>query len=153
MTSTETALVIGGGIAGPVAAMALQKGGIDAVVYEAHPTAADRVGAFLTVASNGVDALRVLGADRPVLAAGFPTPRITLRSGGGKRLGESRIGGVLPDGTTSHTIKRPTCTGPSTNRPSRVASGSSRQTPRRGRGHRRRRPCHPSPTAPSLPAT
>ncbi len=48
--------MIGGGIAGPAAAMALQKAGIDAVVYEASPSADDRVGAFLTIASNGVDA-------------------------------------------------------------------------------------------------
>ena len=34
----RSALVIGGGIAGPVAAMALQKAGIDAVVYEAYPS-------------------------------------------------------------------------------------------------------------------
>ena len=32
-------------------------------------------------ASNGVDALRVIGADRAAVAAGFPTPKITLRSG------------------------------------------------------------------------
>ena len=106
MSSTRTALVIGGGIAGPVVAMALQKADIEPVVYEAYPTVADRVGAFLTLASNGVDGLRVVGADEAVLAAGFPTPRITLRSGGGKRLGESRLGEALPDGTTSHTMKR-----------------------------------------------
>jgi 2-polyprenyl-6-methoxyphenol hydroxylase-like FAD-dependent oxidoreductase len=101
-----TALIIGGGIAGPAAAMALQKAGIEAVVYEAHPGGADGVGTFLTLASNGIDALRVIGAGEPALAAGFPTPGITLRSGTGKRLGESRTGGTLPDGTTSHTIKR-----------------------------------------------
>ena len=106
MSSSQTALVIGGGIAGPVAAMALQKAGMQPVVYEAYPTPADRVGAFLTLASNGVDALRVLGADRPVLAGGFPSPSITLRSSSGKRLGENRLGGTLPDGTTSHTMKR-----------------------------------------------
>jgi 2-polyprenyl-6-methoxyphenol hydroxylase-like FAD-dependent oxidoreductase len=99
-------MVIGGGIAGPAAAMALQKAGIDPVVYEAHPAGADGIGAFLTLASNGVDALRVLGADEPALAAGFPTPAITLRSGTGKRLGESRTGGSLPGGTVSQTIKR-----------------------------------------------
>jgi len=106
MTRTRTALVIGGGIAGPAAAMALQKAGIDPVIYEAHPTGADGIGVFLTLGSNGVDALRVLGADKPALAAGFPTPGITLRSGAGKRLGESRTGLSLPDGTTSQTIKR-----------------------------------------------
>ncbi|HEX4705585.1 MAG TPA: NAD(P)-binding protein, partial [Pseudonocardiaceae bacterium] len=36
MTYTRTALVIGGGIAGPVAAMALHKANIEATVYEAH---------------------------------------------------------------------------------------------------------------------
>jgi FAD-dependent urate hydroxylase len=98
--------VIGGGIAGLATAMALQRAGIDAVVYEAHLTGADSAGVFLTVASNGIDALRVLGADEPFLHAGFPTPKITLRSGTGKRLGESRTGRSLPDGTTSQTIKR-----------------------------------------------
>jgi FAD-dependent urate hydroxylase len=99
------AIVIGGGIAGPATAMALQKAGIDAVVYEAHPSGADGVGAFLTVASNGVDALRVLGADA-ALAAGFPTPLITLRSHTGKRLGATRTGRAVDDGMVSHTIKR-----------------------------------------------
>jgi 2-polyprenyl-6-methoxyphenol hydroxylase-like FAD-dependent oxidoreductase len=106
MTRTRTALIIGGGIAGPAAAMALHKAGIDPVIYEARPAGAGGIGAFLTLASNGVDALRVLAADKPALAAGFPTPRITLRSGTGKRLGESRTGQPLPDGTVSHTIKR-----------------------------------------------
>jgi FAD-dependent urate hydroxylase len=106
MTQRRTALIIGAGIAGPATAMALGKAGIDAVVHEAHPTGADGIGVFLTVGSNGVDALQVLGVDEPVLAAGFPTPAITLRSGNGKRLGESRTGHTLPDGTTSQTIKR-----------------------------------------------
>jgi 2-polyprenyl-6-methoxyphenol hydroxylase-like FAD-dependent oxidoreductase len=106
MTQRRTALIIGAGIAGPATAMALQKAGIDAVVHEAHPTGADGIGVYLTLGSNGVDALRVLGVDEPVLAAGFATPAITLRSGNGKRLGESRTGHTLPDGTTSQTIKR-----------------------------------------------
>jgi 2-polyprenyl-6-methoxyphenol hydroxylase-like FAD-dependent oxidoreductase len=86
--------------------MALQKAGIDPVVYEAHASSADGLGVFLTLASNGVDALRVLGADADAVNVGFPTPRITLRSTTGKRLGESRTGQSLPDGTTSQTIKR-----------------------------------------------
>ena len=36
MTDVGTALIIGGGIAGPVAAMALQRAGIKATVFEAH---------------------------------------------------------------------------------------------------------------------
>ena len=35
MNAIKTAAVIGGGIAGPVAALALRKAGIEATVYEA----------------------------------------------------------------------------------------------------------------------
>ena len=100
------ARIIGGGVAGPVAAMALQRAGIDAVVYEAYPPASDEVGSYLTVATNGIDALRAIAADRPVLEAGFPTPTNVLLSGTGRRLGAVSNGGRLPDGTTAHTIKR-----------------------------------------------
>ena len=68
----KKALIIGGGIAGPVTAMALQRAGIDPVVYEAYGTGAGLdAGAFLTVAVNGLDALRTLDAHEPVLAAGL----------------------------------------------------------------------------------
>jgi FAD-dependent urate hydroxylase len=106
MTQPRTALVIGGGIAGPVAAMALQRAGIQATVYEAHPRSAEGIGIFLTLASNGIDALRTIDADRPALAAGFPTPGILLRSTTGKDLGVARTGLSLADGTTSQTMKR-----------------------------------------------
>ncbi|GAA3507559.1 2-polyprenyl-6-methoxyphenol hydroxylase-like FAD-dependent oxidoreductase [Streptosporangium album] len=106
MTRVRKALVIGGGIAGPAAAMALQKAGIEPVLYEAHPQSADGAGVFLTLASNGVDALQTIGADRTALAAGFPTPVIALRSTTGKSLGETRTGLTPPDGTTSRTVKR-----------------------------------------------
>jgi 2-polyprenyl-6-methoxyphenol hydroxylase-like FAD-dependent oxidoreductase len=106
MKHVRMAMIAGGGIAGPAAAMALQKAGIDSVVYEAHAGDAEGAGTFLTLGSNGIDALRVIGADRGALAAGFPTPGILLRSSTGKPLGVSRIGTALPDGTTSHTLMR-----------------------------------------------
>ena len=106
MTAVRNVMIIGGGIAGPAMAMALQKAGIDPVLYEAHPATAEGTGAFLTVATNGISALRVLGADQAVLDAGFPTPAITLRSCTGKKLGANSTGWTLPDGTVSHTIKR-----------------------------------------------
>ena len=101
------ALIAGGGIAGPVTAMALQRAGIEAVVYEAHVPGAGDAGSYLTVATNGLDALRAIDADRPVLAAGFPTPANVLLSGTGRRLGVVSNGGRLADGTVSHTISRP----------------------------------------------
>lgn len=100
------ALIVGGGIAGPVAAMALQRAGIGAVVYEAYEGGADDAGAFLTLASNGLDALRAIDAHRLALAEGFPTPRMEIQSGTGKHLGDVPNGGTLPDGTVSQTLKR-----------------------------------------------
>jgi FAD-dependent urate hydroxylase len=41
MTEARTALIAGGGIAGPVAAMALQRAQIEATVYEAHDEVPD----------------------------------------------------------------------------------------------------------------
>jgi FAD-dependent urate hydroxylase len=106
MTRARTALVIGGGIAGPVAAMALQKAGIEATIHEAHPGGADGAGIFLTLGSNGIDALRVLDAAEPALDAGFATPSIGLRSWTGKRLGESFMTTRTGTGTVSRTMRR-----------------------------------------------
>jgi 2-polyprenyl-6-methoxyphenol hydroxylase-like FAD-dependent oxidoreductase len=93
-------------IAGPAAAMALRRAGIEAEIYEAHAGGADAAGAFLTFASNGMDALRAIDAHRLVLSTGFPTPRMSIQSGTGRHLGEVPNGGTLPDGTVSQTLKR-----------------------------------------------
>jgi 2-polyprenyl-6-methoxyphenol hydroxylase-like FAD-dependent oxidoreductase len=105
MTRAKKALIIGGGIAGPIAAMALQRAGLDSVVYEAYAGGADDAGAFLTFASNGLDALRTIDAHHLVLEKGFPTPRMEIQSGTGKHLGSVPNGGTLPDGTVSQTLK------------------------------------------------
>lgn len=99
-----TALVIGGGVAGPVAAMALQAAGIAATVCEARTGPADDRGAFLTLQINGIDALRAIDVD--VTGLGFPTPAIRLRSGTGRLLGEVGTGQPLPDGTVGVTLRR-----------------------------------------------
>ena len=67
----RTALVIGCGIGGPVAAMALQKGGIDATVFEAYERSSEFAGSFLNLASNGLDALKTLSGLnlKPILAS------------------------------------------------------------------------------------
>ena len=49
------ALIIGAGIAGPVAAMALQRVGIDAVIVEAHARTDADIGSYMTVTANGLD--------------------------------------------------------------------------------------------------
>jgi len=106
MSRAKKALIVGGGVAGPVAAMALQRAGMDSVVYEAYAGGADDAGAFLTFASNGLDALRAIDAHHLVLAEGFPTPRMEIQSGTGRHLGDVPNGGTLPDGTVSQTLKR-----------------------------------------------
>jgi hypothetical protein len=62
MTAARTALVIGGGIAGPVTALALRRAGIDATVHEAYASTADGVTArFADGSSATADVL--IGAD------------------------------------------------------------------------------------------
>lgn len=65
-------IVVGGGIAGAGAALALHKAGFDVAVYEAHPDSAEDIGAFLTLASNGMRALAEVDASDAVTAIGFP---------------------------------------------------------------------------------
>jgi 2-polyprenyl-6-methoxyphenol hydroxylase-like FAD-dependent oxidoreductase len=84
----RTALVIGGGIAGPVAAMALQKAGIEATVYEAYIGSAEGRGGGLSIAPNGMDALDVIGAADAVRPLGHPMTGIVLQDWKGGRLGE-----------------------------------------------------------------
>jgi 2-polyprenyl-6-methoxyphenol hydroxylase-like FAD-dependent oxidoreductase len=88
MTAVKSALVIGGGVAGPVAAMALQKAGIAVRVYEAYATTADGIGVTMTLAPNGVDALAIIDADAAVRAIGLPMNRTVVTDGYGKRIGE-----------------------------------------------------------------
>jgi 2-polyprenyl-6-methoxyphenol hydroxylase-like FAD-dependent oxidoreductase len=106
MSRTKKVLIVGGGVAGPVAAMALQRADMESVVYEAYAGGADSAGTFLTFASNGLDALRTIDAHHLVLEKGFPTPRMEIQNGTGKHLGVVPNGGTLPDGTVSHTLKR-----------------------------------------------
>jgi FAD-dependent urate hydroxylase len=105
MTKTvPKALIIGGGIAGPVTAMALRKAGLEATVYEAYDRSADGVGAFLGLAVNGIAALHTLDLGH-VAERGFETPKLVMHSGTGRRLAEF-TGGVAPDGVLSRTLRR-----------------------------------------------
>jgi FAD-dependent urate hydroxylase len=104
---TKEAIVAGGGIAGTVAALALRQAGWQPLIYEAHPRDAREQGAWLTVAVNGLEALRALDLDpAQVLAAGFPTPAMALRNSAGKLLAELPLGGPLADGVSTTSIRR-----------------------------------------------
>lgn len=86
-TRARTALVIGGGIAGPVAAMALHKAGIEATVYEAYDST-KRVGPSpgMTIAPNGQQALSAIDAADMVSEIGTPVTSTSLRSWTGRHL-------------------------------------------------------------------
>ena len=84
----KRALIIGGGIGGPAVALALQRIGVESTIYEARTQAEQNKGAFLTVANNGMNALRTLDAFEAVMARGFWVARMEIYSGSGKRLGE-----------------------------------------------------------------
>jgi 2-polyprenyl-6-methoxyphenol hydroxylase-like FAD-dependent oxidoreductase len=99
------ALIIGGGMAGPVTGMALRQAGIDSTVYEAYDRTADGVGAFLTLAVNGLAALRELGLNDLVCGMGFDTPTMIAEMDG-RQLVRFSFGDPLPDGTHNQTITR-----------------------------------------------
>src|SRR5262249_48886566 len=100
------ALIVGGGVCGPVAAMALQRAGIEAVVYEAQPPAAAAGGSYPPVPSHAPAALRAIDAAGRVLRAAFPTGRRVMLSGTGGGLGGVAIGSPRDHGVVSRTIKR-----------------------------------------------
>lgn len=79
LTMTK-ALIIGAGIAGPVAAMALQRAGLEPVVYEAYDRGSDGAGSFLTLAANGLAALELL--DIRLDHLGLATPTMVMVSRG-----------------------------------------------------------------------
>ncbi|MGW2383457.1 FAD-dependent oxidoreductase [Streptomyces sp. NPDC001658] len=85
-------LVIGGGIAGSATAMAVRKAGFDVVVHEAHPDSAEDLGAFLTLASNGMRALAQLDASAAVTALGFPLTSMRVLDGTGEQLAQAPLG-------------------------------------------------------------
>jgi 2-polyprenyl-6-methoxyphenol hydroxylase-like FAD-dependent oxidoreductase len=84
MPAAQTALVIGGGIAGPVAATALTMAGIDTTVYEARPAdpaLASGIGGSLALEPNGLAALRIVDADDAVRAVAIPITRSIMSIG------------------------------------------------------------------------
>ena len=104
---SRQALVIGGGIAGPVTAMALQRAGFEATVCERGGQEPNELGTYLTIATNGLDALRAIDAHTTVVEAGFATSATTMSTSSGLKLGRFSVGSPLTDGTLSQTIKRP----------------------------------------------
>ncbi|MEZ4265861.1 MAG: FAD-dependent monooxygenase [Myxococcota bacterium] len=78
-------LVAGGGIGGLAAAVALRRAGREVRVFERAP-AVRASGQGITLSANAMVALRALGLDEPVLAAGVRMVDAEIRSASGRRL-------------------------------------------------------------------
>ncbi|MER5344831.1 NAD(P)/FAD-dependent oxidoreductase [Streptomyces mirabilis] len=85
-------IVIGGGIAGTATALALHKAGFDVTVYEAHPESAEDIGAFLTLASNGMRALAQIDASAAVTEVGFPLHAMSVLDAAGTEVARMPLG-------------------------------------------------------------
>lgn len=86
-------VIIGAGIAGTATALALHKAGFDVGVFEAHPDSGADIGAFLTLADNGMRALAQIDAAEPVAAAGFPLTRMAVIADTGAEIAAVPLGG------------------------------------------------------------
>jgi 2-polyprenyl-6-methoxyphenol hydroxylase-like FAD-dependent oxidoreductase len=96
MSTTQSALVIGGGIAGPVTAAALLKAGIEATVCEAYPAPSEGIGGSLALEPNGLAALAVIDADDAVRAAAVPITRSIMSIGDKPFIGVPRLPDLPP---------------------------------------------------------
>ncbi len=114
-------IIVGAGVAGPVAALALQRAGIESVIHEARPPVNREEGSWMTVSPNGLDALSVVGALPVAQQIGVPTRTNVMYSASGRELGRLSLGRALVDGTPALSMKR-----------SHLAAALSQECARRG---------------------
>lgn len=80
------ALIIGGGIAGPVTAILLRRAGIEAQIFEAWPYSTG-IGGGLQIAPNGMHVMEELGLSRELIARGSVAESFDFCAQDGQRLG------------------------------------------------------------------
>src|SRR6195952_6016884 len=86
MSRPPKALIIGGGIAGPVTAIFLKAAGLDAEVFEAWPYSTG-IGGGLQIAPNGMHILDEIGVASELMRRGSICESIDFYSQAGTRLG------------------------------------------------------------------
>ena len=86
MSKRPRALVIGGGIAGPVTAIFLKKAGIDVEMFEAWPYSTG-IGGGLQIAPNGMHVLGEIGLAEEMIRRGSVAESFDFHSQSGARLG------------------------------------------------------------------
>ncbi|MEJ2857130.1 MULTISPECIES: FAD-dependent oxidoreductase [unclassified Saccharothrix] len=98
-------VVVGGGVAGSAAAIALREVA-DVTVLEARPDPAGDVGSFVSLAVNGLRGLEALGCLEDVRARGFEVDRQLMWSDSGKLLADVPRGRREQDTLRGITIMR-----------------------------------------------
>src|ERR1700760_787252 len=83
------ALIIGAGIAGPVAAILLRRAGIESAIYEAWPYSKG-IGGGLQIAPNGMHVMDEIGLANELISRGSIAESFDFYSQGGDRLGSNK---------------------------------------------------------------
>ena len=92
MPRTPRIAIIGGGIGGLAAALALERRGADVIVAE-QSSALSEIGAGVNLTPNAIKALRALGVEDQILAAGSGSEFLTIRSWkSGRTISQTRRG-------------------------------------------------------------
>src|SRR5262245_19565481 len=91
MKHTKRALIVGGGIAGPAVSLFLERGGIEPLIFEAHPEPATIGGGF-QIAPNGMRVMRALDLADRVALAGAPSSQFVFRNQHGRSIGRIDVG-------------------------------------------------------------
>src|SRR5215470_14005005 len=79
MTRAPRIAIVGGGVGGLAAALALERRGAEIVVCEQSP-ALSEIGAGLNLSPNALKALRALGIEEAVTAIGSESDFVNIRS-------------------------------------------------------------------------
>jgi salicylate hydroxylase len=99
-------IVVGGGVAGTVAAIAFRQRGADVTIVEAYPDPGGDVGSFLSLATNGLRGLAAINCLDRVRAVGFTVARQRLWTGSGALLGDTPRARLAADSLFSVTLAR-----------------------------------------------
>jgi len=84
----ERAIIVGGGIGGPVLGMWLRQLGLEVVLAERRVSSARAEGAFLGLAPNGMNVLGALGLAEAVGGRGAPCGAFRFHNAAGRPIGE-----------------------------------------------------------------
>src|SRR5436305_783867 len=107
MAAVKDVLLVGGGIAGLTAAVALRRKGISCRVVELGKPS-DRLGTGIMLLGNSLRALDTLGLADPCIAVGYPYEHVTWYDAAGVLQSEQRMPNLFdPSRAANVGIMRP----------------------------------------------